>query len=185
MNKRVVIAHGWADDPSKGWIGWLTQQLNEQKIQATAPLFDNPRRPDAGAWMQTFRQAVGQPDEGLVLVGHSLGTIVIQRFLSDLAPTVRIAGIVLVAGMAEIPQWPDSIFFRPPLDFAKIQQIAAKRICIYSDDDDKVTPDRTKRLAELLDAQLIADNGKGHFAGLHDCQELPSALQAVLSCYTD
>jgi predicted alpha/beta hydrolase family esterase len=70
-----------------------------------------------------------------------------------------------------------------PLDWDKVKQNAARRICIYAEDDDKVEPARTKELARLIDAELINDPGRGHFAGLHGCSELPSVLESVLSCY--
>ncbi len=133
--------------------------------------------------MDQLRSAIGQPDPGLVLVGHSLGCTMVLRAVSDWAPSVRIAGIVLVAGMVELKGWKPPALFVPPLDYAKIQQIATKRICIYSDDDERVKPELTKAMAKLLNAEEILDPGKGHFAGLHGCSELPSALQAVLSCY--
>ena len=180
-----MIAHGWADDPSHGWIDWLQRELSKREIQATAPRFPEPKRPDIPAWMRVFDETVGQPDKGLVLVGHSLGCLIILRYLSDLASGVKIAGIVLVAGMVETANWKPPALFDPPLDFEKVKTAVRKRICIYSDDDDKVLPERTKELAGLIDADLVLDPGKGHFAGLHGCTELPSALQAVLNCYTE
>jgi uncharacterized protein len=182
-NRRVVITHGWADDPTKGWIAWMVDQLKQLGIEAQAPQFPNPKKPDIKAWLQTFEAAIGQPDDQLVLVGHSLGCMLIIRYLSNLDPSVRIAGIVLVAGMADIPQWRHPALFDPPLDFDKVRAIAQQRICIYSDDDDKVLPERTQELARKLEAELIADHGKGHFAGFHGCTELPSALAAVRECF--
>ncbi len=183
MPKRVVIAHGWADDPTRGWMAWLREQLSTAGIQVAAPQFPNPKTPEIPAWMRVYNEAVGRPDEGLVLVGHSLGCLVVLRYLSDLETDIRIAGIVLVAGMAEIPSWKAPGLFDPPLDFERAKAIARRRICLYSDDDDKVLPKRTKHLAELIDAELVLDAGRGHFAGLHGCDELPSALEAIDRCF--
>ena len=180
-----MIAHGWADDPTRGWIDWLTKELSAAGIQAAAPQFPEPKRPDIPAWMHAFDEAVGRPDDELVLVGHSLGCLIVLRYLSDLETDAKIAGIVLVAGMVETAGWRPPALFDPPLDFEKVKAITRKRICIYSDDDDKVLPERTKELADLIDADLVLDPGKGHFAGIHGCDELPSALQAVLNCYTE
>ena len=159
-------------------------ELDQQGIKATAPQFPNPKTPEIPAWMQTFREAIGEAGDELVLVGHSLGCLIVLRYLSDLGMSARVAGIVLVAGMADIPQWHPNELFTPPLDFNKIRQIAAKRVCIYSGDDDRVEPERTKELAKLIDAELVEDPDKGHFAGQHGCLELPSVLKAVHSCYT-
>lgn len=178
----MVIAHGWADDPTKGWLNWLAQQLRSQGIKADAPQFPAAKTPDPTVWLETLAQSIGQPDDQLVLVGHSLGCLVVLKYLSDLDPAVTIAGIVLVAGMKDTYSWkPNGLY---PIDFDKATARSKKRIVIYSNDDDKVQPARTKELAKLIDAKLVLDDGKGHFAGLHGCSELPSAFKAVESCYT-
>ncbi len=183
MPKRVVVAHGWADDPSRGWLDWLVRELPQHGIEAVAPQFPEPKRPNIKAWIQTLADAIGRSDEELVLLGHSLGCLIVAKYLSDLPPDTKIAGIVLVAGMNTTESWrPEGLY---PIDFDKVKITAQKRVCIYSDDDDKVEPERTKELARLIDAELILDPGKGHFAGIHGTHELPSALQAVLSCYTE
>jgi len=182
ISKRVVIAHGWADDPGRGWLKWLVDVLAKQGIEASAPQFPEPKKPVIKDWMGTFREAVGQPDSELVLVGHSLGCLIVCKYLSDLDPAIKIAGIVLVAGMTTTESWrPEGLY---PIDFDKVESIASKRICIYSDDDDKVPPERTKELAVLLDAELIHDPGNGHFAGIQGTTELPSALDAINSIFS-
>jgi predicted alpha/beta hydrolase family esterase len=178
-----VIAHGWADDPTKGWIHWLAKELEAQGINAVAPQFPDAKRPDPKVWLAELSQVIGKSGEGSVLVGHSLGCLVVLKYLSDLDPTSRIAGIVLVGGMKDTNGWkPEGLY---PIDYEKTISMASKRICIYSNDDDKVEPERTKELAKLLEAELVLDQNKGHFAGLHGCDQLPSALKAVQSCYTD
>lgn len=181
ISKRVVVAHGWADDPKRGWIDWLTKQLSAEAVAATAPQFPDPKRPDIPVWMAVFSEAVGRSDEQLVLVGHSLGCLIVLKYLSDLETDIKIAGIVLVAGMPMTENWrPEGLY---PIDFNKAKSVASRRICIYSDDDDKVEPERTKELAQLIDAKLIHDAGRGHFAGIHGVGELPSVLEAVKSCW--
>ncbi len=178
-----MIAHGWADDPTKGWIGWLVQELQSQGIEALAPAFPDPRRPDVTEWLKFLVQTVGKPDPELVLVGHSLGCPLILRFLSDQPAGTKVAGLVLVAGMADNPHQHLSPLYDPPLDFAKINLMSECRICIYSDDDTSVDPDRTKSLAKKLDAKLVLDPGKGHFSGPKGCDRLPSVLEAVRDCF--
>lgn len=163
----------------------MQRELAAAGVEAAAPQFPDPKHPDIPAWLRVFDGAVGRPDDGLVLVGHSLGCLIVLRYLSDLETDVKIAGIVLVAGMVETAGWRPPALFDPPLDFDKIRATATRRICFYSDDDDKVLPERTKELAKLIDADLVLDSGKGHFAGLHGCTELPSALEAVSRCFSD
>lgn len=163
-------------------MNWLTEQLNDQHIEANAPQFPDPKNPVISDWLKTFGDAIGVPDDQLVLVGHSLGCSIILKYLSNLETDTTIAGIVLVAGMASTESWkPEGLY---PLDFERVKTAARKRICIYSGDDDKVLPERTKELAKLIDAELILDAGKGHFVGYHGCLELPSVLGSILSCYT-
>src|SRR5687767_7920472 len=94
--KRVIIVHGWADDPSQGWIAWLVKQLQEHGVEAVAPAFPDPEKPSTTEWVKVLAEKIGQPDEQTVLVGHSLGVYVVMRYLSEPGPPL--AGAVLVAG---------------------------------------------------------------------------------------
>ncbi|HSX47914.1 MAG TPA: alpha/beta fold hydrolase [Candidatus Nanoarchaeia archaeon] len=176
MKPRVFIAHGWADDPTQGWIAWLVKQLQANDIEVVAPAFPNPEKPSVEIWTNQLAGLICEADEQTVLVGHSLGVFLILRYLSE--PGAQVAGAVLVAG--GLPTHRPELL--KELNFESVIKRAAKRICIYSDDDRVVPPERSLELAKAINAETVLDSGKRHFSGLRGCNELPSALNAVLSC---
>lgn len=179
--KRVIIVHGWADDPSKGWISWLVRELTTQGIHAVAPPMPNPKKPNIEAWVEEVAKVVGGLDENTILVGHSLGVYVLLRYLDACTGSGKLAKLILVAGFAGHERQEQGKRALPEVDFAKIRQRAERIYSIYSDNDEVLPPEWSERLGRELGATNILDPGKGHFAGLHGCEELPSVLDIIIS----
>lgn len=179
MNKRVVIVHGWADDPTQGWINWLVGELEQQGMTAMAPAFPEPDKPDIGRWLEYLRTQTGELHGETVLVGHSLGCYLVTLLLSERRLPQPLAGVVLVAG--GLPEHRPNLMKQ--LDFELIKQNTKHRVCIYSDDDRVVPQEASQKFAKALSAEEIVDPGKRHFSGLRGVTELPSALAAVTSCF--
>ena len=184
MQSRIIIVHGWADDPRQGWLSWLAVELQKRGHQVVIPHFvaTSIEHVDLPAILAQLHRAIGelQPDD--VFVGHSLGVSLILRTLMDFPATICIRGLVLVAGLATSERRRPNALFDPPLDFERLTSMAQHRIVIRSDDDSQVLPQQTDELAKLLYAELRIDPGKGHFLGLRGLNELPSVLQAILDC---
>lgn len=187
MKRRVIIAHGWNDGAYNGWINWLVGELEARGFEVVAPVFPHPHVPRLNLWLTTLQKAAGTLDQGTVLVGYSLGTPTILRFLHDYPGNVRIAGLVLVAGFGRgVGQRPGALF-HTPLDFDRIARRARTRICVYSDNDYLISPQWSRELAQSLRAREIVVLGAAHFVGRRPLpgavDRLPSVLEAVLSCY--
>ncbi len=185
--RRVVIAHGWNDVPSNGWIHWLATELEARGIEVVAPEFPHRHVPRLQSWVDTLAKAAGRLDRNTVLVGYSLGTPTTLRLLNDYPGKVKVAGLVLVAGFGDGIRERPGALFRPPLDFERIRKRARRRVCIYSDNDWLIVPERSKDLARRIGAEEVVVLGAGHFVALKPLpgviDELPAALEAVLSCY--
>ncbi len=178
---RVIIVHGWADDPSRGWISWLVRRLNAQGIVAIAPPMPDPKRPNIDEWVEEVARVVGEFDENTVLVGHSLGVYILLRYLDKYEGGGRLGKLILVAGFAGHERQSEGKRVLPEVDFAKIRQRAERIYSIYSDNDEVLPPEWSEQLGRELGATNILDPGKGHFAGLHGCEELPSVRDIILS----
>lgn len=179
--RRVIIVHGWADDPRQGWISWLVQQLRGQGIEALAPAMPEPRTPNIDIWLKELDRIVGELDEHTVLVGHSLGVYVLLRYLSGYTKQAKIAKLILVSGFAGHERVAKGKRALPEVDFDLIKQRAELIYSIFSDDDELVPPEWSEQLGKDLGATNILEKGKGHFAGLHGCEQLPVVLEAVTS----
>jgi len=184
MKSRIIIVHGWADNPQLGWMNWLAQQLEAASHEVMAPQF--PETPlhqvDLPAILTQLHETIGELRQDDIFVGHSMGVSLILRTLLGFPEAARVRGLVLVAGLASSSRYRPNVLFDPPLDFARIIRMTERRIVIHSDDDPLVPPTQSQELGSLLQAEVRIDLGKGHFVGLRGLSELPSVLTAVQDC---
>jgi predicted alpha/beta hydrolase family esterase len=185
--KRVILAHGWNDVPTNGWLDWLARELKSRGIEVIAPAFPRPHMPKTKEWVRTLKEAAGELTKDTVLVGYSLGAPTTLRLLNDYPQDVAVAGLVLVAGFGDDPSRILNGLVKPPLDFKKIRRRARRRICIYSDNYRLIAPKRSQKLASAIEAKEIIELGAGHFVALKTVpgaySELPVVLEAVLECF--
>ncbi len=176
---RVVIVHGWADDPTKGWIAWLAHELRADGVEVITPAMPEPKKPNINAWIDTLANVVGSVDQQTALVGHSLGTYVLLRYLDAYPADDQLGKLVLVAGFAGNERLEQGRRALPEVDFARIKTKVTQIYSVYSDNDDIIPAKWSKALGEGLGAQNVLDAGKGHFAGLHGCDTLPTVLHLI------
>ena len=176
---RVVIIHGWADDPSKGWMGWLAHSLRDRGVEVVAPRMPDPKQPNVEAWLKEVSSVVGVIDEQTALVGHSLGTYVLLRYLDGYARDDKLGKLILVAGFGGHERAEQGKHALPEVDFNRIRGRVNQIFNVYSDNDEIIPPAWSEALGRSLDAQNIIDPGKGHFAGLHGCDTLPIVAELI------
>lgn len=179
--RRATIIHGYAATPEDHWFGWLAAQLDARGIPTTVPALPDPEAPDPGRWLSAVAASVGTPDEGSVLVAHSLGCLTALRHLCSLEGPWRLGAAVLVSGFVDpLPSLPtlDS-HVGPPLDLARIRDRISSLTLIRSDEDPYVPPSHTDRLAGLLGTASQVVPGAGHFLAADGVTSLPAALAAI------
>jgi len=177
--RRVIIVHGWADDPRQGWIAWLCTKLRAEGIDAVAPTMPDPQKPHIEAWLDTLRETIGEIDEGTALVGHSLGVYVLLRYLNSCRQGEKLGKLILVAGFAGHERTAQGKRALPEVEFDHIKKFVSSIYCVYSDDDKVVPPEWSEQLGIALGAQNVVDGGKGHFAGLRGCDTLESVYELI------
>ncbi len=177
--KRVIIVHGWADDPRQGWIAWLCEKLRKEGIDVVAPVMPNPEKPHIEAWLDKLSVEIGEFDENTVLVGHSLGVYVLLRYLDSLPTSKKFGKLILVAGFAGHERATQGKRALPEVNFDHIRGLVERIYCVYSDDDRVVPPEWSEQLGIALGAQNIIDKGKNHFAGLRGCDTLESVYELI------
>ena len=175
------MVHGWNDDPSRGWLGWLGGHLNERGYDVAAPHFDmkSPHRLDV--WLVELTQLLTAAKPGTILVAHSLGCWLTLRGLESLTGSRAFSHMYLVAGFYDAPQPAAEKYFSPEPDWSKVIEQVSRRTCIYSDNDTIVTPDRTRRLAHKLDAELLCIPERGHFLGSRGMETFPELLSLIIA----
>jgi len=181
--KRAIILHGWYGYSDEGWRPWLKTELEKLGYQMMIPQMPDTEKPNMEAWLTKLTEVIGDPDEGLVLIGHSLGCITILRYLERLQDDQKIGGAFLVAGFAKDLTFSDyhgelANFFQTPVLWDNIKAHCPKFWIINSDDDPYVTGDNHEILVQNLNASGHWEHDKKHMSGDDGVFELDSVLDA-------
>jgi predicted alpha/beta hydrolase family esterase len=139
--------------------------MKERGIEVRSPDFPGTNEPKLKTWLATARSLVPhfKPNDGWVLVGHSLGCPTILRLLESFDGKERVKAVILVAGFAKdlgIPQVRG--FVEKEFGWEKIRAKAERFIVINSDNDPYIPLQEGERLAKLLGAELVVEHAAGH-----------------------
>ncbi len=110
------------------------------------------------------------------------------RYLEGLFENQKIGGAVLVAGFSDKNVTLDEnedicdlgSFFKTEVDFEKAKKHSGPFIAIHSDNDSYVALRYADLFKEKLEAKIVIEHSKGHFAEQDGITELPSAFESVL-----
>jgi uncharacterized protein len=181
--KRAVIIHCWGGNSNYAWYPWARTELENRGYQVFVPDMPNTEEPKLTEWLPTLQNIIGQPDEDLVLIGHSLGTVTIMRYLESLPVGLRVGKVIFIAGFTDQLGFRElENFFDARLDFHKISSKANDGfVVIQSDDDPFISEQYGERLKEELGAKLVIKHAAGHMSGPVDdeasCSELPELIE--------
>lgn len=183
--KRVIIVHCWEGYPDYCWYSQTKKELEERGFEVSVPEMPETANPKLSGWLPKLKEVIGNTDENLYLVGHSLGCITILRFLENLEDNQKVGGVVFVAGFTDDLGYKElANFFETEINFAKIKTKAKEFIAIHSDNDPYVDLKYGDIFKEKLEAEIIVLHNKGHFSGEVDneesCTSLPEVTEAIL-----
>lgn len=182
--KRAIIVHCWEGYPEYCWYPWVKKELEKAGFKVIVPAFPDTEKPRQEAWVPYLTNVIGEPDEDLYLVGHSVGCVTIMRYLEALTGARKIGGVVFVAGFTTDLGYEElKNFFTAPIDFDKIRQRCPKFVAIHSDNDKYVDLKYADIFKEQLGAEVIVKRDAGHFSGSIEnegsCIELPEVVTSV------
>ena len=181
MTKRVFIVHGYDAAPNDNWFPWLKKELEAKGFQVQVPQKPDADNPTLTKWLTHLQNTISTCDKNTYLIGHSLGTITILRFLEALPEDQRAGGVVLVGGFSEsLGFGPLESFTRGLLDYEKTKRSAGKIVAIHSTDDASVPYKSSEVIRDKLNAELITLHGAGHINARSGYLKLPEALDAIV-----
>src|SRR5579862_2693213 len=99
--KRAVLVHCWSGTPDYAWYPWVKRQLEQRGFTVTVPLMPDTDRPKLTLWLPHLQSVIGSPDDELLLIGHSIGTVTILRYLETLPVDMHVGKVILVAGFTD------------------------------------------------------------------------------------
>ena len=176
--QRGVIVHGYGATPADHWFGWISEELRQRGIPTQVPALPRPDAPEPMQVDAILSSSIGRPDEGTVIVAHSLGAVATLRHLASLRPGWRLGRLVIVAGFADpLPGLPELKGFLIPTNLIAPLAIRITRLRVLRSDDDPVVPaEHTDRLADLLHTSSVVAQGRGHFLADEGVTSLPELL---------
>jgi predicted alpha/beta hydrolase family esterase len=183
--KRVIIVHCWSGTPTYCWYQYVKNELEPEGFAAEIPAMPETDEPKLKLWLPKLIETIGQPDEELYLVGHSIGCATILRYLEQLPDGQKVGGVVLVAGFTSDLGMPElTNFYDKPMDWSSIREKSVRGfVNIHSDNDQYVPLENSKDMQKHLGGEAIVLHGKYHFSGPVDdepaCTELPEVVTAV------
>lgn len=181
MKKRIFIIHGWEGSPESNWFLWLKNELEKLDYAVAIPQMPGADQPRMAEWMDFMNKLVGDPDENTYLIGHSLGTISILRYLERMDDRKKIGGIILVAAFSRTLGIPEiENFLDRPVDWENIKSKAGKVVVINSDNDPYVALEEGKIIVKNLDGKLVVMENADHINAPYGKFELPAALEELI-----
>ena len=183
--KKVVIVHCWEGYANYCWYPNTKKELEDKGYEVIVLEMPETNSPKLNGWLPKLQEVVGEPNEDLYLIGHSLGCITILRYLESLKENEKIGGAIFVAGFTDNLGYEEiKSFFEVPIDFEKIKTHCPKFVAIHSDNDPNVPLKHGDIFKEKLGAKLIIKHKMGHFSGEVDkedsCTQLPDVVESLL-----
>jgi predicted alpha/beta hydrolase family esterase len=181
--KRAIIVHCWGGAADYAWYPWAKTELEKRGYEVTVPNMPDPDPPVLATWLPHLAQLVGEPDDDLVLIGHSIGTVTIMRYLESLPEGAQVGRVILVAAFTDQLGFRElENYFESRLDYSKIKNKSKNGfVVIQSDDDPFVSEQYGTRLQEELNAKLVIKHAASHMSGAVDgedaCLELPELVE--------
>ncbi|MBI2600584.1 alpha/beta hydrolase [Candidatus Daviesbacteria bacterium] len=186
MNKRVIFIHRWDGIPDSDWYPFLKKELSKRGYEALILRMPETDYPKIENWVPKLKEATGEINENTILIGHSMGSQTIMRFLETLPEgqkvgrVIFVAGFITLMGLTEEEKVVAKPWLETPIDLKKVKSKADSFVAIFSDNDPFVPLEENKRVfEENLGAKVMVQHSMGHFTQNDGVTELPVLLGLV------
>ena len=173
--KTVIIVHGWDGNPNIGWFKWLRSELKKRGFKVIAPIMPHPEAPKISAWVGTLKKLINDMDENTILVGHSMGTQTILRYLeksrSSCGKCILVAPFMKLTeySFTEDPENEKSMrkiakpWLTKEIALKEVRKHSREFIMIFSEDDPYIDLSNAKIFRKELGSKIIIQKNKRHF----------------------
>ncbi len=179
---RIILIHGFNSSPSMNFHPWLRDELHAAGFEVIAPelpLKSVPRVPgdtsdpqlaegiDMPALMEAMKKEIGYLKNEDILLGHSLGALVILQYLEAVEMTETPRAVILVGAPWKVSRPELRRLFVDDLDADVLMWKAREYVVIHSQDDKLVPIEHGRKLADQLRARMIETATDDHYMGPH------------------
>ena len=166
----ILTLPGWKGSDEDHWqTVWERALPNVRRVEQ-----ENWDAPDYGAWASRLGAAVAASERPILLVGHSLGSVLASRWLVETGGA-GVAGAFLVA-VSDRDRWEADP--AEPQGFAPItrRRLPVPTFVLASQDDPRVDFGRAKTFADDWRARLIDVGALGHIGSAANLGVWPQGL---------
>lgn len=158
-----------------GWKDHLQEVLGNE-YEVIFPQMENYHNAKYAEWKIYFERFLPFLKDGIILIGNSLGSTFLAKYLSENDFPIKIKSVFLLAGPYDSEYLGD---FTLPKSLEKLEKQAGK-IFLYHSEDDPVVPFATleEYANKLPSAEKIIFKDKGHFA-LKEFPEFVEKLKSI------
>ena len=146
---------------------WLKAELQDRGFEVVTPRLDLSagQEFDLLKVAEELKKQIGYLKSGDILLGHSLGGLLLLQYLeaAEMAETPR--AVILVAAPWKITRSELSQLMLDELDSDVIMWKAREFVVIHSRDDKLVPLEHGKKLSEVLRARFVERDGEDHYMG--------------------
>ena len=169
----AYIFHGTEGAPDENWFPWLKSELGNIGISTEVPQLSNSEKPDMNKWLtevSTFKTG-----EDTILVGHSLGAVIILRMLER---GHKAKAVYLVAPFLNDLGWDvlkESLFFADNFDWHLIKKQCDHFEVFASKNDPYVSVENVQEVADNLEVTPQVLDVNKHF----NTDDFPPLLERI------
>ena len=158
------------------WKKSLQERLGEEYDVLTPffPLKDNARYEE---WKLVFEKILTLVDDGVMVIGHSLGGMFIAKYLAENISPKKIGAVFIVAAPYTM-EAPWSSEFDVPQSLENLDRQVSRIFIYQSTDDFVVSPDEVQKFEKALPSATVRIfEDRGHFLG----DAFPEILEDIRS----
>lgn len=180
--KTAELWHLPKDDgtvPIKKWTSSLQEDLGDQ-FTVIAPPMPNKQNAKFIEWSIWFERHFEYLKDGAILIGCSLGSMFLARYLSENTLPFKPKAIFLLAGAYALPGFSDKDcrdFLVPPETVRALLQKTDNLVIMHSEDDFVVPYEHAVALSKVVpEAEFVSFVDKNHFL----IAEFPEIIERLL-----
>ena len=150
------------------WKDSITSDLGD-KYEVLVPRMPNSTNARYKEWKMWFERIIPLLNDGVVLIGHSLGGIFLAKYLSQDIMPKNIKAIILVAAPFKKDDINEDLAdFKLPKSLSKLDN-QAKNIVLLQSEDDAIVPAENVQIYKnnLPNSKVIMFKNNGHFNQEH------------------
>jgi len=175
---RIILVHGFNASPQMNFHPWLRDALHTKGFQVIAPELPLSSKDelDMSSIIEIMQKEIGYLKNDDIILGHSLGGLLVLQYLEAVEMTETPRAVVLVAAPWNVAKPELRRLFVDDLDAAVLMWKSREFVVIHSKDDMLVPIEHGHRLAQQLCARLIETEADDHY--MHE--QYPVLLETLI-----